>query len=74
MPKVTFIGAGSIVFARNLMGDILSFPELQESAISLMDIDQRNCSRPTGCMRTPGACRPETSTTYPESFRRTVSE
>lgn len=40
MPKVTFIGAGSTVFARNLMGDILSFPELGESTISLHDIDE----------------------------------
>ena len=40
MPKITFIGAGSTVFARNLLGDILSFPELAGSTISLFDIDQ----------------------------------
>ena len=39
MPKITFIGAGSTVFARNLLGDILSFPELANSTISLFDID-----------------------------------
>ena len=39
MPKITFIGAGSTVFARNLLGDILSFPELSGSTISLFDID-----------------------------------
>ncbi len=39
MPKITFIGAGSTVFAKNLMGDILSFPELAESTITLYDID-----------------------------------
>ena len=39
MPKITFIGAGSTVFAKNLLGDILSFPELAESTISLHDID-----------------------------------
>ncbi len=39
MPKITFIGAGSTVFAKNLMGDILSFPELADAHISLMDID-----------------------------------
>ena len=39
MPKITFIGAGSTVFAKNLLGDILSFPELANSTISLMDID-----------------------------------
>jgi alpha-galactosidase len=39
MPKITFIGAGSTVFAKNLLGDILSFPELAEATISLHDID-----------------------------------
>ena len=39
MPKIAFIGAGSTVFAKNLLGDILSFPELANSTISLMDID-----------------------------------
>lgn len=39
MPKITFIGAGSTVFAKNLLGDILSYPELADSVISLHDID-----------------------------------
>ena len=39
MPKITLIGAGSTVFAQNLLGDILSFPELADSTISLHDID-----------------------------------
>ncbi|HEX2623196.1 MAG TPA: alpha-glucosidase/alpha-galactosidase, partial [Phototrophicaceae bacterium] len=39
MPKITFIGAGSTVFAKNLMGDILSFPELADSEFALFDID-----------------------------------
>ncbi len=41
MPKITFIGAGSAVFAKNLMGDILSFPELAASTIALHDIDAK---------------------------------
>lgn len=40
MAKVTFIGAGSTVFAKNLMGDILSFPELAKSTITLFDVNQ----------------------------------
>jgi alpha-galactosidase len=40
MAKITFIGAGSTVFAKTLMGDILSFPELAHSTISLHDIDE----------------------------------
>lgn len=39
MPKITFIGAGSTVFAKNLMGDIWSYPELAYATICLMDID-----------------------------------
>ncbi|HIP73774.1 MAG TPA: alpha-glucosidase/alpha-galactosidase, partial [Anaerolineae bacterium] len=39
MVKITFIGAGSTVFAQNLLGDILSFPELAEVHIALHDID-----------------------------------
>ena len=37
--KITFIGAGSTVFAKNLLVDILSFPELADSQICLFDID-----------------------------------
>jgi alpha-galactosidase len=37
--KITFIGAGSTVFAKNLIGDILSFPELADSTVCLFDID-----------------------------------
>jgi alpha-galactosidase len=39
MAKITFIGAGSTIFAKNLIGDILSFPELANSTITLFDID-----------------------------------
>ena len=39
MTKITFIGAGSTIFAKNLLGDILSFPDLASSTISLHDID-----------------------------------
>ena len=41
MTKITFIGAGSTVFAKNLLGDILSFPELADSTVSLFDIDEQ---------------------------------
>jgi alpha-galactosidase len=39
MPKIAFIGAGSTVFTRNLVGDVLSMPELADSTFALMDID-----------------------------------
>jgi len=35
------IGAGSVVFARTLMSDILSLPELAASHIALHDVDAR---------------------------------
>jgi alpha-galactosidase len=37
--KVAFVGAGSTVFARTLVGDLLSFPELRGTTIALMDVD-----------------------------------
>ncbi len=39
MPRITLIGAGSVVFTRNLCSDILLAPSLQGSTIALMDID-----------------------------------
>ena len=39
MATIAFIGAGSTVFARNLIGDILSMPALAESTLALHDID-----------------------------------
>ena len=39
MPKITFIGAGSTIFMRHLLGDALLMPSLRDSEIALMDID-----------------------------------
>ncbi|NTY02593.1 alpha-glucosidase/alpha-galactosidase [Deinococcus sp. JMULE3] len=39
-PRIALIGAGSTVFAKNLLGDILSFPELAGADIRLFDINQ----------------------------------
>ena len=40
MPRIAFIGAGSTVFTRNLVGDVLRLPELADSTtFALMDID-----------------------------------
>ena len=39
MPKIVFLGAGSTVFAKDLLTDILTFPELSEATIALHDID-----------------------------------
>ncbi len=40
-PKITFIGAGSTVFMKNIVGDLLQRPALADAAIALMDIDRK---------------------------------
>ncbi len=39
MKKIAFIGAGSVVFTRNLVRDLMTFPAFQDAEIALMDID-----------------------------------
>ena len=39
MLKITFMGAGSTVFAKNVLGDVMSTPALRECEIALYDID-----------------------------------
>ncbi len=39
MVKIAFIGAGSVVFARNVLGDSMMVPSLREAEIALYDID-----------------------------------
>ncbi|WP_254546698.1 alpha-galactosidase [Halomarina pelagica] len=45
MPRIAFIGAGSMVFATKLVGDVLSFDDLSDSEIVLMDVDERRLDR-----------------------------
>jgi alpha-galactosidase len=39
MPKITFVGAGSAVFAKNVLGDAMLLPSLHHADIALYDID-----------------------------------
>lgn len=39
MLKITFMGAGSTVFAKNILGDVMTTPSLKESEIALYDIN-----------------------------------
>ena len=41
MPKITFIGAGSTIFLRHLLGDAVLMPSLSNAEIALMDIDEQ---------------------------------
>jgi alpha-galactosidase len=40
-PKITFIGAGSSVFMKNIVGDVLQRPALAGARIALMDINEQ---------------------------------
>ena len=45
MAKIAIIGAGGYVFPFRLIGDLLSFPELRDSTLALMDIDGQRLAR-----------------------------
>ncbi|MDK2903912.1 MAG: alpha-galactosidase, partial [Clostridiales bacterium] len=44
MAKITFMGAGSTVFAKNVLGDCILTPALQDSELALYDIDLQRLS------------------------------
>ncbi len=72
--KITLIGAGSVVFAKTLIGDILQFPELADVTICLMDIDTARLKVADVMMRRMakklGApCRIESTTDRREAVR-----
>lgn len=39
-PKITFIGAGSTIFVKNILGDVFHREALKDAHIALMDIDE----------------------------------
>ena len=39
MTKIAFMGAGSTIFMKNIVGDALHFPALRDATFALMDID-----------------------------------
>ena len=39
MPRITFMGAGSTIFAKSVLGDCILTPEIKDLEISLHDID-----------------------------------
>jgi alpha-galactosidase len=51
MIKIAIIGAGGYVFPLRLIGDVLSFPELRESTLSLMDIHLDRAERTANAAR-----------------------
>ena len=51
MAKVTIIGAGGFVFPLRLIGDILSFSELQSAELALMDVNPETLARTADAAR-----------------------
>lgn len=41
MTKIAFMGAGSTIFAKNVLGDVMLTPSLRDSEIALYDIDHK---------------------------------
>ena len=55
MLKITFMGAGSTVFARNVLGDVMCTESLQECEIALYDIDAQRLSESARILETLNA-------------------
>lgn len=50
--KITFLGAGSTVFAKNVLGDVLCTPALRDCEIALYDIDEKRLNESFQIIRT----------------------
>ena len=48
MTTITFIGAGSVEFTRDLIADVLGFPELADAQLVLHDIDDQRLAASVG--------------------------
>ncbi len=69
-PKITIIGAGSTVFAKNIIGDVLSYPERDGCAISLFDIDEERLATSEIVARKLNESSPATATIEATTDRR----
>ena len=49
MSKITFLGAGSTVFAKNVLGDVMLTPALQGFELALFDIDAERLNDSEQC-------------------------
>jgi alpha-galactosidase len=69
MPQITFIGAGSTMFARNLLCDIFSFPQLRDITVMLEDLDEQRLD-----MTYKLATRLVEQEGYPAKIERTTNQ
>ncbi|TQL91083.1 alpha-galactosidase [Pseudonocardia kunmingensis] len=51
MAKITIVGAGGYVFPFRLIGDLLSYPALRDSVLTLMDVDASRLERTASAAR-----------------------
>lgn len=52
MVKITFIGAGSTIFAKNILGDAMLTPSLYHAEIALYDIDEKRLKESESMLKT----------------------
>lgn len=52
MTKITFIGAGSTIFAKNVLGDAMLTPSLADSHIALYDINEKRLRESEAMLKT----------------------
>ncbi|WP_418666527.1 alpha-glucosidase/alpha-galactosidase [Allofournierella sp.] len=51
MKKIVFIGAGSIIFVKNLIGDCMMTPSVRDSEFALLDIDREKLYLAEGMLK-----------------------
>ncbi|GIH16172.1 alpha-glucosidase/alpha-galactosidase [Rugosimonospora africana] len=74
MTTVTFVGAGSVVFTRQLLADIFGYPELGDVRIALHDIDPDRLATAEGIARQAAAQLNVNPTITASLDRRTALE
>ena len=57
-PKITFIGAGSTIFVKNILGDVFHREALKTAHIALMDIDPTRLGPAAKSPATPNRKKP----------------
>ncbi|MBC7942866.1 MAG: alpha-glucosidase/alpha-galactosidase [Chitinophagaceae bacterium] len=72
--KIALIGAGSVVFTRRLLGDILSLPELSGCHVALHDIDEHRLRLAEGLAHRVAAAVGATPTITASTDRRRALE
>jgi alpha-galactosidase len=72
MAVITFLGAGSVVFTRELLADLLGFPELRGVTLSLHDIDPERLATAEAIARATSAQLGATPTIRASLDRRTA--